>query len=207
MFDGETLSINLNTATAKIIEPTTDAELVQAILAGDEAAFNTIFERYRRLVVHLVSRFFNNRETVEDLSQQAFTKIYFSLKDFRGENDKSFSSWLSRLTINVCYDELRKKKRRPENLFAELSNDEIEFVDGISEEGVLDSESDFVNKDLAEKLLSGLEVEDRMVITLYHGEDHSISEVAEMLGWTNSKVKTRLMRTRNYLRKLFDRLD
>lgn len=207
MFDGETLSINLNTRAAKIIEPNTDAELVQAVLAGDEAAFNVIFERYRRLVVHLIGRFFNSREMVEDLSQQAFTKIYFSLKDFRGENDKSFSSWLSRLTVNTCYDELRKRQRRPENLFSELSNDDVDFVDGISEDGVLDSEINFVNKDLTEKLLSGLEAEDRMVITLYHGEDHSISEVAEMLGWTNSKVKTRLMRTRQYLKKLFDRLD
>ncbi len=207
MFDGETLSINLNTRAAKIIEPNTDAELVQAVLAGDEAAFNAIFERYRRLVVHLIGRFFNSREMVEDLSQQAFTKIYFSLKDFRGENDKSFSSWLSRLTVNTCYDELRKRQRRPENLFSELSNDDVDFVDGISEDGVLDSEINFVNKDLTEKLLSGLEAEDRMVITLYHGEDHSISEVAEMLGWTNSKVKTRLMRTRQYLKKLFDRLD
>ena len=176
-------------------------------MAGDEAAFNVIFERYRRLVVHLISRFFNSREMVEDLSQQAFTKIYFSLKDFRGENDKSFSSWLSRLTVNTCYDELRKKQRRPENLFAELSSDDVDFVDGITETGQLDNESDFVNKDLAEKLLSGLDAEDRMVITLYHGEDHSISEVAEMMGWSNSKVKTRLMRTRNYLKKLFDRLD
>jgi RNA polymerase sigma-70 factor (ECF subfamily) len=207
MFDGETLSINLNTATAKIIEPNTDAELVQAILAGDDAAFNVIFERYSRLVVHLIARFFNSREMVEDLSQQAFTKIYFSLKDFRGENDKSFSSWLSRLTVNTCYDELRKRQRRPENLFAELSSDDVDFVDGITETGQLDNESDFVNKDLAERLLSGLEAEDRMAITLYHGEDHSISEVAEILGWSASKVKTRLMRTRQYLRKLFDRLD
>jgi RNA polymerase sigma-70 factor, ECF subfamily len=207
MFDVETLSINLNIATAKIIEPNTDAELVQAVLAGDEAAFNVIFERYRRLVVHLISRFFNNREMVEDLSQQAFTKIYFSLKNFRGENDKSFSSWLSRLTVNTCYDELRKRQRRPEDLFAELSNDDVDFVDGISETRGLGGESDCVNRDLAEKLLSGLEAEDRMVITLYHGEEFSVSEVAEMLGWSASKVKTRLMRTRQYLKKLFDRLD
>ena len=67
-----------------------DEELVKTILAGDEAAFNLLFERYRRLVVHLVSRFFRRREEIEDLSQQAFTKIYFRLKTFAADTTNLF---------------------------------------------------------------------------------------------------------------------
>ncbi len=207
MFDSETLDINLNSAVAKISEPTTDTELVQAVLAGDESAFDLIFERYRRLVVHLVSRFFNRREMIEELSQQSFTKIYFSLKEFRGGQEKSFSSWLSRLTINVCYDELRRQKRRPEDLFASLSREDIEYVEKISENSSSDNEKMFVNKDLTEKLLSGLDAKDRLALMLYHAEDFSISEVAEMVGWTESNVKVRLMRTRKYLRNILDKLN
>ena len=62
MFDGVALDINLNISTSKSVEPITDDELVGAVLAGDETAFNEIFERYRRLVAHLVSRFFNQRD-------------------------------------------------------------------------------------------------------------------------------------------------
>ena len=124
MVESVALDANLNLAAANIAEPITDAELVQAVLAGDEAAFNQIFERYRRLVVHLVSRFFNQREMIEELAQQSFTKVYFSLKDFRGAEDKEFSAWLSRLTVNVCYDELRRRQRRPENVFAGLSRED-----------------------------------------------------------------------------------
>jgi RNA polymerase sigma-70 factor (ECF subfamily) len=184
----------------------TDDELVKSVLAGDETAFELIFERYRRLVVHLVGRFFNQRETVEDITQQAFTKAYFSLKDFRGEHEKSLQSWLSRLTVNVCYDELRKKQRKPENLFSDLSDDDFEYVENLAERKSSDDEKMFVNRDLTEKLLSGLEVEDRMAITLYYAEEQSVSEVAVKLGWSESKLKTRLFRTRNYLRNILNRI-
>ena len=195
-------SVN-QTLTESIV---TDDNLVKSVLAGDESAFELIFQRYRRLVVHLVGRFFNQPETIEDISQQAFTKVYFSLKDFRGEHDKSFQSWLSRLTINVCYDELRRKHRKPENLFSELSDDEFDFVENIAENKVLSSEESLSNKNLAAKLLEGLEVEDRLAITLYYAEENSVAEVAEQLGWSESKLKTRLYRTRNYLRNILNRI-
>jgi RNA polymerase sigma-70 factor, ECF subfamily len=185
----------------------TDEELVKSVLAGDETAFELIFERYRRLVVHLVGRFFNQRETVEDITQQAFTKAYFSLKDFRGENEKSLQSWLSRLTVNVCYDELRRKQRKPENLFSDLSDDDFDYVENLAERTSSNDEKVFVDKDLTEKLLSGLEVEDRLAITLYYAEEHSVSEVAVKLGWSESKLKTRLFRTRNYLRNILNRIS
>lgn len=195
---------SLNFSPAASVE--TDEQLVQAVLAGDEAAFGLIFERYRRLVVHLVSRFFNRRETVEELAQQAFTKIYFSLKDFRGGQEKSFSSWLSRLTVNVCHDELRRRQRRPENLFTELSREEAEYIENILETGSLDNEKAFADRDLAQKLLSGLDAKDRLALTLYHAEDRSVAEVAKVVGWSESNVKARLMRTRRYLRNLLERL-
>lgn len=206
MFDGETLNINLDLAKAKSDQPITDAELVQAVLTGDEAAFSVIFERHRRLVVHLVSRFFNRRETVEDIVQQSFTKVYFSLKDFRGGQENSFCAWLSRLTVNVCYDELRRRQRRPENLFTDLSNGEIKYVEGLIEKSSVNNEKAFADKDLTEKLLSGLDAKDRLALTLYHAEELSVAEVAQMVGWTESNVKIRLMRTRNYLRNLLDKL-
>jgi RNA polymerase sigma-70 factor (ECF subfamily) len=206
MFDAVALDTSLNLAQAKTSEPTSDTELVEAVLDGDEAAFGLLFERYRRLVVHLVSRFFSQRELIEELTQQSFTKIYFSLKNFRGGQEKSFQSWLSRLTVNVCYDELRRRQRRPENLFTDLDNDDAEYVESIVEKSSLESEKVFVNRDLAEKLLSGLDAKDRLAITLYHAEELTISEVAEKVGWTNSNVKVRLMRTRKYLRNLLDKL-
>ena len=177
-----------------------DDALVAAILAGDEAAFADLFERYRRLVAHLVSRFFYRREEIEEIIQQSFTKIYFSLKSFRGGQEKSLSAWLSKITINLCYDELRRRQRRPEHRFADLSDEEHAILTNVAQSDLESAESFLIKRDLAEKLLSKLEASDRLALTLFYGEDCSVEEVAELVGWSPSNVKTRLFRARNYLR-------
>jgi RNA polymerase sigma factor (sigma-70 family) len=210
----ETLKINpvqaVNLTAVKVSatpsSEVTDDELVRRVLAGDETAFACLFERYRRLVVHLVSRFFNRREEIEDLSQQSFTKIYFSLKDFRGGRDKSFSSWLARLTVNSCYDELRRRRLRAENLFSDFSEEEREYLEQITAENSKDTEKTLVAKDLAEKVLAHLDAKERLALTLLHGEDFSVAEVAKIVGWSESNVKTRLFRCRNNLRNIFSHL-
>jgi RNA polymerase sigma-70 factor (ECF subfamily) len=199
---------NVNRSAVKVSAPSefTDDELVKLALAGDETAFAGIFERYRRLVIHLVSRFFRQRAEVEDITQQAFTKIYFSLKDFRGGHEKSFSAWASRLTVNACYDELRRRGRRAENLFSEVSDREREYLEQIATDGAADAEKSLVARDLAEKILSGLDAKERLALTLLHGEDFSVAEVARLTGWSESNVKTRLFRCRNHLRNIFSHL-
>jgi RNA polymerase sigma-70 factor (ECF subfamily) len=184
----------------------TDDELVRLVLAGDETAFACIFERYRKLVIHLASRFFRQRAQIEDIVQQAFTKIYFSLKDFRGGREKSFASWASRLTVNICYDELRRRGRRAESLFSDFTAEEREYFEQIAGETAKDAEKQLVARDLAEKVLSGLDARERLALTLLHGEDFSVAEVARIVGWSESNVKTRLFRCRNNLRNIFKHL-
>lgn len=183
-----------------------DDELVRACLAGDDAAFDLIFERYRRLVVYLVGRFFRRREEVEDIAQQAFTKIYFSLKDFRGGREKSFSAWVSRLTVNACYDELRRRNRRSENLFSEFTDEERTCFEKMVSAGNVDAEKTLVARDLAEKILSHLDAKERLALTLLYGEDFTVAEIAKIVGWSESNVKTRLFRCRNHLRSIYSHL-
>ncbi len=208
----ETIKINpvrnVNLSAAKLSEPSelTDDELVKLVLAGDETAFACVFERYRKLVVHLVSRFFRQRQEIEDIVQQAFTKIYLSLKDFRGGHDKSFSAWLTRLTVNACYDELRKHGRRSENLFSEFTDEERACFEQIANDSAPNAEKSLVTKDLAEKVLARLDAKERLALTLLHGEDFSVAEVANIVGWSESNVKTRLFRCRNNLRNIFRHL-
>ncbi|HVE58704.1 MAG TPA: RNA polymerase sigma factor [Pyrinomonadaceae bacterium] len=208
----ETIKINpvrnVNLSATKLSEPSeiTDDELVKLVLAGDEAAFACLFERYRKLVVHLVSRFFRQRQEIEDIVQQAFTKIYFALKDFRGGHDKSFSAWASRLTVNACYDELRRRRSRAENLFSEFTDEERTCFEQIAAENSPNAEKSLVTKDLAEKVLAQLDAKERLALTLLHGEDFSVAEVARLVGWSESNVKTRLFRCRNNLRNIFRHL-
>ncbi len=208
MTDEATIKINVERGTAVMTGTTgqdwPDDELVRCVLAGDDAAFALLFERYKRLVVHLVSKFFRQHDEIEDMSQQSFTKIYTALKDFRGGSEKSFSSWLSRVTVNVCYDELRRRGRHAEASFEDFSEDDRNALESlVSANGGLSPEQQLVSRDLAAKVLAQLDPKERLALTLLHGEEMSVAEVARIVGWSESNVKTRLFRCRNQLRQMF----
>ena len=180
----------------------TDKQLVELILAGEETAFEQIFDRYKRLVAATASRYFGRPEQIEEIIQISFAKAYFELKSFRGKHDFSLASWLGRITANVCLDTLRNQKRKPENLICELSTDETEFFFAGAAQDNKTAENLIVERDLAEKLLSRLPAEDRAILQMLYQEEMSISEVAEVTGWSNSKIKVRAYRARNSLRKI-----
>src|SRR4029434_6138636 len=89
----------------------TDDELVAAARDGDESAFARLFDRHRRLVSRLGYRFFPRRDQVEEIIQESFIKAYFALDDYQGGGEKSFVSWLARIAVRTCYDELRRGRR------------------------------------------------------------------------------------------------
>ena len=134
----EVLNINLQTeaqfSAIPVREETrvSDEQLVQAVLGGDETAFAEIFERYKRPMTHVVSRFFRDLTDVEECVQQCFTKTYFSLKNYRGGEENSFPAWMTRIAVNVCYDEFRKRGRRSESLFTEMSDTENDYLETVA---------------------------------------------------------------------------
>ncbi len=97
--------------------PVSDEQLVRAVLAGEEQAFADIFERYRRSMTRVVSRFFREPSDIEEYVQLCFTKAYFSLNKYRGAEDRSFPAWMARIAVNVCYDELRRRQRENQKTF------------------------------------------------------------------------------------------
>ena len=110
----------------------------------------------------------------------------------------SLPSWLKRITVNVCLDKLRKQKRKPANFSCEISETEIEnlFASNKTTEDILS------DKDLAEKLLSHISPEDQAILRMYYEDGMNISEISEITGWSNSKIKTRTCRARKALRKV-----
>src|SRR5437870_5625689 len=173
---------------------TTDEQLVRAVLDGDEQAFAEIFERHKRLVTGVVGRFFRDRSEIEECVQQGFAKMYFSLKNFRGERGSSFLAWATRIAVNVCYDEFRRRGRRPENLFSEM-DDESGFLNTVADTTAANAETKVVSAQLAEKVLSSLDdPRDRIAMTLVYSEDYSLSEAAEIIGISTGNLKSRLFR-------------
>lgn len=185
------------------VQEPSDNDLVAAVRAGGEAAFERLFERHRMLVARLGYRYFSRREQVEDIVQESFIKAYFALGEYQGSGEKSFVSWLARITINTCYDELRRKQRRSESNIGDLSEEEATYLtEQLRDQSAYGNvENVALSRDLAGKLLSRLKPDDRMVLALLKQEELSISEIAKLMGWTSAKVKMRSHRAQLGLRK------
>ena len=186
------------------VESTDDA-LVSAAVAGDENAFEQLFERHRRQVARVAGRFFQQREQIEEIIQDSFTKAYFALGTYHGTHAASFKAWLAQISVNCCYDHLRRVRRRPEQGFGDIEESEAQEFAAQLRSPPKDVETQLVSRDLAVKLLSRLSADDRLVLTLLDVEGFSVAEIAEAMNWSLSKVKVRAHRARAHLRRVLQR--
>ena len=183
----------------------TDDVLVAAAATGDEGAFEQLFERHRRQVARVAGRFFQQREQIEEIIQDSFTKAYFALHSYHGTHAASFKAWLAQIAINCCYDHLRRVRRRPEQGFGDIEESEAQEFAAQMRSPPRDVERELISRDLAGKLLSRLSADDRLVLTLLDMEGFSVAEIAEVTKWSISKVKVRAHRARANLRRVLQR--
>jgi len=181
----------------------TDSQLVDLVLAGDGCAFEQIFDRHKRLVAIIANRYFRRHEEVEEIIQISFAKAFADLGSFRGQYDRSLSSWLARITSNTCFDTLRNQRRKPERLNCDLSEQEVESLQELTAEGSLPAEKAILDRDLTEKLLARIPESDRALLQMLYAEEMSVADIAELLGWSESNVKIRAWRARASLRKVW----
>jgi len=115
------------TKTRVDYESTPEAVLVRRAQAGDETAFREIVERYQSKVFSIVHGIVRQRNDVEDIAQQVFAKVYFSLRNF--DFRSSLITWIYKITVNECFDYLRKKKVRKLVYESDMSEDESRRVE------------------------------------------------------------------------------
>ncbi|MGI8470541.1 MAG: RNA polymerase sigma factor [Pyrinomonadaceae bacterium] len=178
-----------------------DYQLIKLVLAGDEIAFEQMFDKYKRLVAVIAARYFSRPEQIEEVIQISFARVYFELKNFRGEYNFSLASWLGKITTNICLDILKKQRRKPENLWCELSETEKETLLADLKSSS-ETEENLIGRDLAEKLLAHLPNADRALLQMLYAEEMSVNQVSEITGWSISKIKVRAYRARKSLRKV-----
>ena len=182
----------------------TDEELVALATAGDLDCFNQLVARWERPIYALAYRTLGREEEARDVTQEAFLRAFRGLRSFRG--DAKFSSWLYRITLNLCRDWIRRERRAP---IAQMPEgvDPIEVAD----EHVSPAESveDLVARrelsDAVERAMAELPEEQRTAILLkeYHGL--TFQEIADMLHCPLSTVKTRLYQGLSVLRRRLER--
>jgi len=183
-----------------------EGALVRRAQAGDEAAFREIVEHYQSKVFSIIHGIVRQRNDVEDIAQQVFTKVYFSIGNF--DFRSSLITWIYKITVNECFDYLRKKKVRKLVYESDLSEDEARRVEN-TEPSVRQVPADvkLARRDYIFKLLSKVSEEERNLLMLKEVEGHSVEELAEMTGMNENTIKVKLFRARQKLVKAAQRLD
>lgn len=166
-----------------------DRELIVRVQAGEAAAQEALVRQFSPMVFRLVSRFFRHREDVEDLAQDVFFKVFARIDQVRP--DQNFPGWLRQVTINTCYDELRKNRRRNAALeiYGPLHGEEpvAPEYEGVPEFGP------------ARAALEALDPKWKIPLILKEVEEMSVAEIAQTMGITQTNVKVRLFRARKKL--------
>src|SRR5215467_5773917 len=176
--------------------PVDDRELVRRAQKEDKEAFEELIRRHTNRVFAVASGILHRREDVEDISQQVFVKAYFSLKRF--DQRAAFSTWLYKITVNECWDLLRKRKVRPLVYEADLSEEQAKQL-AASDQGAPerpDVRESLEARQQVAMLLEGLDERDRTMLILKEVEGFAIEEIADVLDLNANTVKVRLFRAR-----------
>jgi RNA polymerase sigma-70 factor (ECF subfamily) len=181
----------------------TDEELVARSVDGDRDSFNQLVVRWERPIYALAYRVIGREEDARDVCQETFLRAFRALKGFKGQ--AKFSSWLYRITLNLCRDWIRRERRTP---VAEAPEG-VDLIELASEASPTESIEELVaRRELGRavaKAMAVLPEDQRTAIILkeYHGL--TFQEIADLLGCPLSTVKTRLYQGLTVLRRQLER--
>ncbi|MBI4397875.1 MAG: RNA polymerase sigma factor [Candidatus Omnitrophica bacterium] len=181
--------------------------LVEQIKQGDNAAFNTIFEKHKRRVINLAYRFTKSRETSEDIAQDVFVKVYEG--KLSAQANAKFSTWLYRVTVNAAIDSTRRRKFQMLSLHQPRVNpktgEEAEcMIDSIRDPKALLGSDVVCEAEIVEIMrreIDGLGEPLRFPLLLFQFENLSYREIGTILGISEKAVERRLHRAKEVLRR------
>jgi RNA polymerase sigma-70 factor (ECF subfamily) len=174
--------------------------LVQRAKQGDEHAFAKLMTLNAQFVFNLAIRLLNDPRDAEDLSQEAFVRVWKALPNYRAES--RFRTWLYRIVTNLCFDRLPKLKRD----LSELEVDETLVV----QDDFINPERNLLSKELETEIHKAIEVLPdgyKLLITLRHLQEMSYQEIAEVTMLPIGTVKTGIYRARQLLRKRIEQYE
>jgi len=168
-----------------------DSNNISAILNGNGDAFAELIRRYQNIITAKMWRFTRDKRQLEELVQDVFVEAYGSLRSFR--QDSPFLPWLTKIAVRVGYRHWKKVATTSKEVYL----DELDEIIADNKE-IKPSRAAEILHDLLDKLPS----KDRLVLMLMYFERCSVSEIAELTGWSRIMVKVRLHRARGKLKSL-----
>src|ERR1700756_1681777 len=140
-------------------------EVIERARSGDESAFNQVLQAYRKRILGTIARLIGKPEDVEDVGQEVFLRLYYSLDQLRTPD--VFEPWVFRLAVDAAYDYLRRQRRRQESRMSDLSEQAVMLADAAAGGKKRDEEQRRTKiRELADSLLGKVSEEDRILLTL-----------------------------------------
>lgn len=179
-----------------------EKELVEKVIKGDQEAVKQLIEDYQRLVASIVWKMINNEFDREDLCQEIMIKVYKNISKFRFQS--KLSTWIGKISYNHCYNFIKKKKKMINfNTLDHLDPDLIGH--SVFVEDSKNSKKEIVEDDIEQILLKSLDKLPpvyKLIINLYHFENLSYNEIAEITDMPMGTVKSYLYRGREKLKDI-----
>ncbi|MEE2948009.1 MAG: sigma-70 family RNA polymerase sigma factor [Verrucomicrobiota bacterium] len=192
------------TETAPETDVRTDEELVRLVLGGEVDSFEELIVRYQPRVFGMARKYFRNESDVEDVVQTIFTKTFKRLDSYKGT--APFEHWFMRLSLNTCYDALRRRSNRPEHTISDVLFDDENWQERL---GNIPNDDDTEGleqaRELVHTVLDQISDRARIVLTLQELEGRSIREIVGITGWSESLVKVQAFRARKEMRAAVER--
>jgi len=182
-----------------------DTGLVRLCQNGDMTAFEQLFRRHQDRIYGIAYRMMNNREDAFDLTQEIFIRVYQKIGDFNFKS--AFSTWLYRLALNLCTDELRKQKSRRKREISTTELGSLAEVSAIMQVDENTPEDYVISKEHEKQIwdaINSLKDKDRAVIILRDVEGLSYEEISEILKCSLGRVKSRLHEARQKLKAILE---
>jgi RNA polymerase sigma factor (sigma-70 family) len=175
-----------------------EESLIARAQKGDVSAYNRLVLHYQDAVYNVAYRIMNDPASADDATQEAFISAYKAIRQFRGG---SFKSWLLRIVTNSCYDELRRRKRRPQSSLDEIT-EEVESPSFLADDSSTPEEmrQQVELVDAVQRCLDDLPDDQRVAAVLCDVEGREYQEIAEILSISLGTVKSRISRARSKLR-------
>jgi len=189
-------------AQPSLISEADERSLIRRAQEGDRVAFDRLIRLYDQNVLRLALQVVGSPEEARDLYQEAFLKVYRSIRNFRSE--AKFSTWLYRVVMNVCLDHLRRQNTRKEVAVPAPQEGEPEFFQTVPEERpTLDPERATHSKEIGRRIqvaLERLNPRERMVFELKHYQGLKLRAIGEICKTSEQTVKNCLFRATQKLR-------
>lgn len=179
-----------------------EKRLIGALKKREDWAYDLLYDRYAPMIAGIVKSYLGI-DDVDDVIQEVFIRVYKGIKKFRG--DSALSTWIYRITVNVCKDMMGKHKKRRE-LLTDFDSEEVPYIEPRSNSNPVESMISELTIEALEKALDKLSEEDRLLIRLRDIEGLSYDEISKIINKPVGTVKSRLHYARKKLGKLLKNL-